>query len=475
MSAVPEQRPLAAVGFVDREEQKAQGRAARATLPLEAHAELRPVPGQDPVAILEGQATTRVPELVPVRYGRMLVDAFTFYRGAAAVMADDLGHVPHSGLTVQLCGDAHVSNFGLFASPERRLVFDVNDFDETWPGPFEWDVKRLAASLEIAGRTNGHAAKERRRVVLAAAQAYREGMREYARQPMLEVWYRHGEVDATLDSLRGTISKESYTATRKAAAKARGRTSEQALGKLTTTVDGVARFRSEPPLLVPLRELAPNRADRMTAWVTELLQRYQQGLRSDLRHLLGGFRLVDIARKVVGVGSVGTRAWVGLLVDDTGHPLMLQAKEAVSSVLEPYAAEPPTEHHGRRVVEGQRLMQSSSDILLGWQHVRQDITAEPTDTDYYVRQFRDWKGSFVVESLGPRSLRELGAACGRTLARAHARSGHRIAIASYLGSKETFEQAVGEFAVAYADKTERDYAALEGAVAAGRLVAAAVG
>ncbi len=467
--------PDAPAGFLTRAERKARGRAARSRLPLDAHAMLASVPEQDPVAILEAQAATRVPELVPVRYGRMLVDAFTFYRGSAAVMADDLGHAPHSGLTVQLCGDAHVSNFGLFASPERRLVFDLNDFDETWPGPFEWDVKRLVASLEIAGRANGHKAKDRRRLVTTAAATYRESMRRFARMPVLELWYSLGEVDRALTSHRGMISKQSYRATRQASEKARRRTSDQALGKLTTTMDGVTRFRSEPPLLVPLRELAPDRADPVAELVTGVLEQYRQSLRPDLRHLVSRFRIVDVARKVVGVGSVGTRAWVILLVDGAGQSLVLQAKEAVSSVLEPYTGEPPMANHGQRVVEGQRLMQTSSDIFLGWQHVHGSVEGGAPDTDYYVRQFRDWKGSFVVESLGPRSLRDLGDACARTLARAHARSGDRIAIAGYLGGKDTFDRAIAEFAVAYADKTERDYALLESARASGRITAASVG
>lgn len=456
---------------LSREDQRERGRAARHALPLEAHEELTPPRKQDPVAILEAQSATRVPELVPIRYGRMLVDPFTFYRGSAAIMADDLGNSAHSGLIVQLCGDAHVSNFGFFASPERRLKFDLNDFDETFPGPFEWDVKRLAASLEIAGRANGYQRKDRKRIVRTAARAYRESMRAFAHMSTLDVWYSQVEAGPKLERLRSMATKGTYKATRKVTDKARTRTSEQALGKLTTTIDGTIRFASAPPILVPLRDLTPERAENLECWAGDLVAQYVGTLRSDRRLLMERFRLVDVAHRVVGVGSVGTRAWVLLCLDSLGQPLVLQGKEAVASVLEPYVDSPPFANNGNRVVHGQRLMQAASDIFLGWLRVPGDVTLDgrAVDRDFYIRQFRDWKGSYVIEQMAPDVLNDVAAACAYTLARAHARSGDRVTIASYLGKKDTFDKAMSRFAVAYADKGERDYALLEDAVASGQL------
>lgn len=447
-------------------------------MPLAAHAQLTPVGAQDVVSILEEQGRSRIAELLPVRYGRMLASPFAFYRGAAAVMAADLSAGPSSGLTSQLCGDAHVSNFGLFASAERRHLFDLNDFDETWPGPFEWDVKRLAASLEIAGRANGLRRKARRAVTVAAARSYRLSMAEFAGQSALEVWYARAELLPGLPRLKEAWPKSARSATRKAVTKSRSRDSAQALGKLTTLEDGVPRFVSDPPLLVPARDLAPEVAELLEKWLDRILEQYRDSLQADRRVLLDRFRMVDLARKAVGVGSVGTRAWLLLMLDECGDPLLLQAKEAAPSVLAAHLPGPPMDNQGRRVVEGQRLMQASSDILLGWQRT---LGADGVERDYYVRQFRDWKGGFEVETLDEATLGLLAQACGWTLARAHARSGDRRDISAYLGSGESgaggegdgadFDEAVADFAVAYADKNDGDHAALAAAVASGRVPA----
>jgi uncharacterized protein (DUF2252 family) len=422
----------------------------------------------DPVALLEGQASTRIPELVPVRYGRMLTSPFAFYRGAASIMAEDLSSGPRTSLTTQLCGDAHVSNFGVFASPERRLIFDLNDFDETHPGPFEWDVKRLAASLEIAGRDNGYSRKERRAVVLSAVRAYRTAMRELAAQSNLAVWYAHQAVQPGLPGLRRIRSKQTRRAIRRSFDKAYSRDHLGTLKNLTETVNGRLRFVSNPPLVVPSRELdlPAAAADELQTWMTQLLSEYAESLSRDRRHLVRQYTFVDIARKVVGVGSVGTRAWIVLLrgVDEL-DPLILQAKEATGSVLEPYTAPSEFRSHGERVVEGQRLMQAYGDVLLGWHYSARRRRAP----HYYLRQLRDWKGSLILEGLDDQGLSAYAGYCAWTLARAHARSGDRLAIGGYLGSKAGFDQAVADFADAYADRNEADFKLLENAAAEGRI------
>ncbi len=422
----------------------------------------------DPITLLEGQASTRIPELVPVRYGRMLASPFTFYRGAALIMAEDLASGPRSGLITQLCGDAHVSNFGVFASPERRLIFDLNDFDETHPGPFEWDVKRLAASLEIAGRDNGYSRKERRAVVLSAVRAYRTTMRELAAQSNLAVWYAHQAVQPGLPGLRRIRSKQTRRAIRKSFDKAYSRDHLGTLKNLTETVNGRLRFVSYPPLVVPSRELdlPAAAADELQTWMTQLLSEYAESLSRDRRHLVRQYTFVDIARKVVGVGSVGTRAWIVLLrgADDL-DPLILQAKEATSSVLEAYTAPSEFSSHGERVVEGQRLMQAYGDVLLGWRRSPRRRQAP----HYYIRQLRDWKGSLVLDGLDPQGLSAYAGYCAWTLARAHARSGDRLAIGGYLGSKDGFDQAIADFSAAYADRNEADFGLLESAAAEGRI------
>ena len=448
-------------------DREARGKDARAVAPLESHAEFRPDSSRDPVGLLLGQAQSRVPELVPIRHGRMLVSPFTFFRGAALPMAADLAGTPASGLRVQLCGDAHVSNFGAFASPERRLVFDVNDFDETLPGPFEWDVKRLAASLSVAGRDNGFPAKDRRKIVLAAVEGYRTAMRGFAQQPLLDVWYAHMDIEQTVGLFRSQIKAKRFKAGEAMLAKARTRDSMQALGKLTTVVDGRRQIISDPPVVVPVEELfADMQADTIYEELRSVVGKYRRTLQSDRRHLLEQFTLVQLARKVVGVGSVGTRAWILLMDGGDGiEPLFLQAKEAQPSVLAEYCGRSKYSNEGERVVAGQHLMQAQSDIFLGWTRVP---APDGVDRDFYVRQLRDWKFSMPIEQMIPSGLRVYAQLCGWTLARAHARSGDRIALAAYLGRSAKFDQAIAEFAETYADQNERDYAALQAAVKDGR-------
>jgi uncharacterized protein (DUF2252 family) len=452
-------------------ERRAQGKAARANAPLESHGDIGPDAGRDPVGLIIGQAETRVPELVPIRHGRMLVSPFTFYRGAALPMAADLSTVPSSGLKVQLCGDAHLSNFGVFAAPDRRLVFDLNDFDETLPGPFEWDVKRFAASLAVAGRDIGLDAKDRKAIVLAGVAAYRTAMAEFADKTMLEVWYARLDVEDGLEQLRQKVGDEALGRTRKAMAKARTRDSMQVLKKLTTVVDGQRRIISNPPLVVPIEELTDQHsADEIMAWMTSLLTQYRRTLSADRRHLLGQFHLVGVARKVVGVGSVGTRAWILLLEADGGQePLFLQAKEAQRSVLADYCGASRYRNEGQRVVAGQHLMQAASDIFLGWQNVKSGLDGH--ERDFYVRQLRDWKYSAAIEQMVLPGLLAYSELCGWTLARAHARSGDRLAIAGYLGKSDKFDRALAKFAEGYADRTDKDYAALAAAVTDGRIEA----
>jgi uncharacterized protein (DUF2252 family) len=450
-----------------RSERQAAGKAARVRAPLESHAEFAPTGSRDTVAMLLSQAESRLPELVPIRHGRMLVSPFTYYRGAALPMAADLATTPTSGLRVQLCGDAHLSNFGAFASPERKLVFGLNDFDETLPGSFEWDVKRLAASVVVAGRDNEFTRKEIRKAVLAAVSGYRTAMREFARQPLMEVWYAYFDVDETLATFKTQLKPKSVKNTEAILAKARTRDSTQALNKLTTVVDGQRRIISDPPLIVPVEELFSDvQADAIYAELAGFVSKYGRTLQSDRRHLLQQFTLIQAARKAVGVGSVGTRAWILLLVAGDGtEPLFLQAKEAQRSVLAEFAGRSKIANQGQRVVAGQHLMQASSDIFLGWQRIP---GRDGVERDYYMRQLRDWKFSMPIERMIPSGLRVYAGVCGWTLARAHARSGDRIALAAYLGGSDKFDNAVAEFAETYADQNERDYADLAAAVASGR-------
>lgn len=459
------------------EERAAAGKAARATAPLEAHADFRPAESRDPVRLLLDQAKTRVPDLVPIRHGRMLVSPFTFYRGAARVMAADLQWTPTSGLRSQLCGDAHLANFGAYASPERRLVFDINDFDETLPGPFEWDVKRLAASLVVAGRDNGFTAKQCRKVVLAGVERYRTTLQKFAGQSITDVWYAHLNIEDVLAEFKAALPKPQRKANKarfKVAednlAKARTRDSLQAIAKLTTVSNGRRRIISNPPLIVPLAELTGFDTDMVLEQVRGMLATYRDTLQSDRRHLLDHFVLADVAHKVVGVGSVGLRAWILLLESGVkGEGLVLQAKQSEVSVLADYAGESEYANQGERVVAGQRVMQATSDIFLGW--LRAPAPTGGAEVDYYLRQLRDWKLSADIETMSPQGMRLYAQLCGWTLARAHARSGDRIAIAAYLGGSATFDNAIADLAEAYADQNERDHAALAEAVAAGRVEA----
>ncbi|HUA30405.1 MAG TPA: DUF2252 domain-containing protein [Streptosporangiaceae bacterium] len=453
------------------EERAVRGKNARAEVPLDSHAKFDPPADRpDPISLLEEQAKTRVPDLVPVRYGRMTLSPFSYFRGAALPMASDLASTPMSGLAVQACGDAHLSNFGVFGSAERRLVFDVNDFDETQPGPWEWDIKRLAASLEVAARGNGFSQKKRRGIVAAMVARYRTAMREFAGMTNLQVWYSIADLDEFRQQAASLLKGRQRKQMDKGMTKARSRDSMQEVGKLTRMVDGRPRIISDPPLLVPIDQLMPEEMDRKSfeSLITEMITGYQRTLETDRRYLLEQYEYADMAHKVVGVGSVGTRCWIVLMLGrDSNDPLFLQVKEAQESVLSRYVGTSRYPNQGQRVVAGQRLMQASSDIFLGWQ--RNEAGLEGRARDFYIRQLRDWKFSMDIESMVPRGMRLYGELCGWTLARAHARSGDRIAIAAYLGGSDAFDQAITEFAAAYADQNERDYQELRSAVSAGRI------
>lgn len=451
------------------EERIALGKQARAAVPRSAHAEFTPSPDRvDPLLQLRGEDADRLQDLVPIRYGRMLTSAFTFYRGSAVLMANDLGAQPHSGLFAQLCGDAHLSNFGAFASPDRRLVFDIDDLDETLPGPFEWDVKRLAASIAIAGRSLGHDREQRNRALLSTVAVYRHRMRELAEMRNLELWYVRTELDQVMEMLDAANDSDVIARVKKASAKAYTKDSMHDLAKLTEIVDGEPRIKSQPPLIVPIDELSPDGdPEEFRRHMTGLLHDYKSTLVSDRRHLLEQFRVVDFARKVVGVGSVGTRCWIILLLGrDSNDPLFLQVKEAGPSVLEPVLGPSEFASAGERVIAGQRLMQAAPDILIGWQNA---IALDGVERQFYVRQLKDWKASAKIETMTPRILEMYGELCGRVLARAHARSGDRIAIAAYLGKGDTFDRAVAEYAELYADQNDADYERLLAAEAEGAL------
>jgi uncharacterized protein (DUF2252 family) len=476
------------------EERRASGLAARERAPLPGHAGWSPAADRpDPVALIEAQDAMRMPGLVPVRHGRMMVSPFTFYRGAAAIMAADLAVTPVAGLEAQLCGDAHLSNFGAFASPERQLLFDLNDFDETLPGPFEYDVKRMSASFTVAGRNNGFSAADTRQATLASATSYREAMASFAQMRTMDIWYAHLDEDQVMSAARSGIAdltkaakkgtkaerkqakkriKQAEKAAkkgRKAAGKAHTRDSLQALSKLGELVDGQYRIVSQPPIVIPVRDMAVlsgNSPDDLDRVVRQQFQAYRATLREDQRRLLDRFQIVDWAHKVVGVGSVGCQAFIVLLQGRDAHdPLFLQVKEAVASVLEPCVRKSRHQQHGQRVVVGQRMMQAASDIYLGW-------TRDPADNrHYYWRQLRDMKGSADVESMTPLALTFYAWTCGWTLARAHARSGDPIAIAACLGGSDEFDKSITGFAERYADQNERDYQQFVKAVRSGRLEA----
>jgi len=453
------------------EQREAHGRAARAEIPRSSHGDWAPAPSRrSAVDLIEEQARARVPELLPIRNGRMAASPFAFFRGAAYVMAADLAPTPRTGLNVQACGDAHLSNFGGFAAPDRHLVFDVNDFDETLPGPWEWDLKRLGASIEIAGRERGLSGKERRRVVRGTAASYRTAMGEFAAMTNLDVFYARMDRERLIALADAVASRDRLATLERNTEKAKRKDRLRALRKLTVEADGRRRFLSDPPLLVPVHELVTDtEADELVDQIGRLLDRFRASLRPEVQGLLERYRYVDLARKVVGVGSVGTRAWVVLLVGrDEGDPLFLQVKEAEPSVLERFLEPSAFSNHGQRVVEGQRMTQAASDVLLGW------IRAEGVDgqaRDFYVRQLWDWKQSAEVETMDATSLRLYGGMCGWTLARAHARSGDSVAIAGYLGGGDRMDRALAAFADAYADQNERDHADFVAAIASARLKA----
>jgi uncharacterized protein (DUF2252 family) len=451
-------------------ERAARGKSVRAEVPRRSlgvfePTDLRP----DPVALLEQQAASRVPELVPIRYGRMLVSPFTFFRGAAAIMAADLAAGPRTGLHTQLCGDAHLSNFGAFAAPDRRLVFGVNDFDETLPGPFEWDLKRLVASFAVAGRDRGFDQAQRRGIALEVTRSYRQGMRSLAAMRTLDLWYSRIDVDQLVEMIRRQGNAKQAATVERSVAKARAKDTMRAFDKLTAIVDGRRRIVGDPPLIVPIEDVAGEQAARIHEFAHQVMRRYRRTLTGDRRRLLERFRYAHAARKVVGVGSVGTRAWIVLLLGhDDDDPLFLQLKEAEASVLEPFLGRSEYSRHGQRVVEGQRLMQAASDIMLGWDRIE---GVDGVERDFYVRQLWDQKGSVDVDSLAPPGMLVYARLCGQTLARAHARSGDSVAIASYVGTGGALDQALADFAEVYADRNEADYAALKAAVKDGRVTA----
>jgi uncharacterized protein (DUF2252 family) len=475
---VPRQRPAdaqldAGLGRLTSAECAALGKAARTAVPRESHAAYDPSAGRpDPVALLERQASSRIPELVPIRYGRMLVSPLCFLRGAALLMASDLATTPSSGLIVQACGDAHLSNFGTFASPERNLLFDVNDFDETLPAPWEWDVKRLAASLEVTARGKGFSRKQCRRIVTASTRRYRTAMRAFSAMSSLDIWHARADLNLVHKVFQAQMTRRSRKVMVRDLAKAYTRDSMHAFSKLADVVDGQTRIIADPPLIMPVPELLPQEKDRLgfEAQLDGLIAKYRRTLNADHRFLFHRYQLADLARKVVGIGSVGMRCWIVLFQDrDGSDPLFLQVKEAQPSVLAAFAGVSKYANQGQRVVEGQRLMQAASDIFLGWQRTGKALDGKTHD--FYVRQLRDWKFSLDIDAMKPGGMQTYGELCAWTLARAHARSGEAIAIAAYLGKAGVFDQAITEFAVAYADQNERDYQALATAAATGRIIA----
>ncbi len=447
------------------------GRQARAKVPRRRHAAWEPAPDRtDPLEILALQGTTRVPDLLPIRYGRMAASAFAFFRGAAAVMAADLAHGDHTGLKVQLCGDAHLVNFGGFASPERDLIFDVNDFDETIPGPFEWDLKRLSASLEIAARSRDFDTATRRSIVAQGTCSYRTAMREFAGMLDLDIWYSRLDAAAIAARWGAQAGRRLTDNLGKQVAKAQSKDRLAALTKLTTEVDGKLRFVENPPLVVPAESLFTDVYSKQTVGdLYEALGQYRHTLSGDRQRLLDKYEFTDLARKVVGVGSVGTRCWVALFVGrDNSDPLFLQIKQAEAAVGEAFLGPSEYPKHGQRVVEGQRLMQGASDIFLGWDSFRGD---DGVTRDFYLRQLWDWKASADVDAMSPEAMGIYAQMCGWTLSRAHARSGDPIAMGAYLGGGDRFDQAMCEFAASYADQNEKDFASLTHAIADGRIQA----
>ncbi|MFJ7075684.1 DUF2252 domain-containing protein [Streptomyces sp. NPDC098781] len=464
--------PSAFAASLPPDERAAYGRSARGRVSRSGQGRFEAGTDRpDPIEVIERQSATRVLELVPIRYGRMLESPFRFYRGAAAIMAMDLGRLPDTDLTTQLCGDAHLLNFRLLASPERHLVFDINDFDETHPGPFEWDVKRLATSFVIAARANGFSTAEQDDAVRECVRAYRTRMREFAGMGTLDIWYAQDDADHMRELMASSMDKRTRHLTAQATRKARTRTHMQAFAKLTRVTSDGRRIAPDPPLIMPLSDLMTGSgAGEEAKELQTVFEEYAKTLSSERRHLLSHYHLVDLARKVVGVGSVGTRCWIILLLGrDDEDPLLLQAKEAQESVLAAHVGGDPYDNQGRRVVTGQRLIQTTSDIFLGWTHIVSGLDGR--GRDFYIRQLRDWKGIARPETWDPDMLRLFGKLCGGSLARAHARSGDPVAIAAYVGGSDRFDRALTEFAQAYADQNDRDFAALGEAVRSGRVTA----
>jgi uncharacterized protein (DUF2252 family) len=450
--------------FSTRAERYAAGKALRVKAPRTSHGEwAAALDRPDPISLLEEQNRTRVPELVPIRYGRMSLSPFAFLRGSAIVMVSDLAKTPISGINVQLCGDAHVSNFGGFASPERELVFDVNDFDETLPGAWEWDLKRLAASIIVAGRENGYTAAENRQAVVGSIQQYQAMMQREASMCALDVWYQHIDVQGMMVMAKRKEQEWLQNQEKRAS----HRTNEGVFPKLVNQVEGTYCIKDDPPLIVHVEELGDVKKteEAEAERVKKAFDAYVKTLPDDRKVLLSKYHFVDFARKVVGVGSVGTRCWVLLFMagGDGDDPLFLQVKEADASTLEPYFGKSAYANHGERVVQGQRLMQEESDIFLGWTHGEV--------VDLYVRQLRDMKLSADIATMTKKEFEFYTRQCASALARAHARSSDPAMISGYLGSSDLFAQAISRFAEAYADQTEHDYAALLAAIKKGRIQA----
>ncbi len=469
--ALFDELPTGTLGLADvpsAEEERAAGKIIRKDIPRKSLEAWEPAKDRpNPIELLKSQEANRVSELIPVRYERMSASAFTFYRGGALVMASDLSHIPVTGLNVQACGDAHIANFGQFAAPDRRLVFDVNDFDETLPGPWEWDLARLCASIEICGRDREFSSSDCNAAVMGAAEAYRRAMNNFAQQSNLSVWYARMDVQDALDSISDNVPKRVQRNATKTLERAKKKDSARAVTKLTHVVDGKLRIISDPPLIVPIDELLPLDASILRKVLATVVLLYKKSLPQDMRHLLDTYHYIDCARKVVGVGSVGLRSWIIVMSGcDENDPLVLQLKEAQSSVMESFTRKSRSASHGQRVVEGQRLMQAASDSMLGW------VTAPGTDGklhDFYVRQLWDWKSSPDLNTINEIGLERLSRLCGWTLARAHARSGNRFAISGYLGDSNKFDKAMASFANTYADLNEQDYARFMDAYESGAL------